>query len=179
LEMPLIYAGPSAKNCRHMKHIRHLKPAVLISAIAILALAPSSDANQIQPVTLPSIVIPDWSQLSPFESEWCTDHVSAADPDVAAICYGYVRFRDSFRVRSFLVQLARTPGAKARHELYVESQLPGVELRVLKFKVTGPINGGGVPAGEGSAVLSVDRDGEVRAIELRLPHHGSAAAMRP
>jgi hypothetical protein len=168
-----------------MYHIRHLNPVLLVSVVAplalalALALAPSADAKQIQLVTPPSIVLPDWSQLSPFESEWCTDQVSAADPDVAAICYGYVRFRDSFRMRSFLVQLSRVPGAKARHELYVESQLPGVELRVLKFKVTGPVNRGGVPAGEGSAALSVDRDGEVHAIELRLPHHGPAAAVRP
>jgi hypothetical protein len=121
------------------------------------------------------IIRPDpreFSQISDFHPDWCSDKVESAS--VAVLCYGKSLFRKSLQIRSFLVKNSR---GEAR--LYLEDQWPSVDLLKPAFGLVGPVHVAPNSKPEsGHAVLTFDRQGEVREVWLETPSLGNVRAVR-
>lgn len=115
-----------------------------------------------------SIRAGSFSEFSGFDADFCGVN-SVAGSDVKEICFGRLRLQNqtSLSARAFL--LADTGGHRA---LFVESEIPKVELRSLEFEIMGPLNrvsegaGLGTAAEVGRARIAIDARGEVSAVEL-------------
>jgi hypothetical protein len=118
-----------------------------------------------------------FSELSNFDSEFCGEN-DMTDSKVKQICFGRLRLlnQSSLAARAFLFSDAN--GEKA---LFVEKELPKVELKSLEFGILGPLNGArlNVAAEVGRARLAIDARGEVSSVEILTQKWGRLKVTRP
>ena len=117
-----------------------------------------------------SIIIPDYSELSAFKSEWCA--ANSLGGTAAKVCYGYVRFRE-MKVRA--LEISDRGGASA---LYIDSDFQGVELTRLDISIVGPVGAGGAWMETGQASFRIDDRGEVIAVRATTARFGKLIAFR-
>jgi len=121
------------------------------------------------------IIRPDpreFSQISDFHPDWCTDKIEGSS--VAVLCYGKSLFRQSLQIRSLLV---KNSAGVAR--LYLEDQWPSVDLLKPAFGLVGPVHVAPESKPEsGQAILTFDRQGEVREVRMETPTLGRIRAVR-
>lgn len=121
-----------------------------------------------------SITLPDLSELSQFEAEWCAPNSAPGDRQIqiAEACYGHVRFWDSVSVRA--LEFRATNGQKF---VYVDADFRGIELLRLEITLLGPIHVSGHTNSTdsnpilptviefGQASFEIDKNGEVIAFK--------------
>ena len=110
-----------------------------------------------------------YSEFSNFDSEFCGKDEGTSEV-IKEICFGRVRLQNQswLAARAFLLT-----DTQDRKFLYVENEMPKVELRSLEFPVFGPLNGStdgratiNVTAEIGKVKLTIDALGEVSTVEM-------------
>jgi hypothetical protein len=108
----------------------------------------------------PRIIRPnpaDFALIRNFQPEWCA----------AQLCFGKSSFGAVARIRSILVR------SKNGDALFVEDEIPAVELMKPNFGVVGPVNSvPGFNSEIGQASLTFDGRGEVDSVRLHTPSLG-------
>lgn len=138
----------------------------MLFLLALFALFNPADAKILRPHPR------DFSQISDFHPDWCTANVQGMN--TAAVCYGKSLFRKTASIRSILVK-----SGNGQTRLYLEDQWPSVDLLKPAFGLVGPVLSSGESLPEsGSAVLSFDQNGEVRALMMETPTLGTLKALR-
>lgn len=131
-----------------------------------------------------------FSEFSNFESEFCGKNQGSTQ-SIQEICFGRVRLQNqsSLAARAFLL----TDGNNRRF-LYVENEMPKVELRSLEFFIFGPLDGQindqtddqmdgqakiNMTAEIGKVRLTIDALGEVSMVEMLTQKLGRLKVTRP
>lgn len=175
--------------------VRSISVAVF-TVVMTIAFAPTTASAQ-RLIVAPgagSLVIPEFprlqavsaSEIGPFESDFCAEAESVKEsrPVKAAkiLCFGHVRFREAVSARALVLKFEDDS-----RETYVELDPAPVELRVLRFKVIGPVNKingsdttspSSVLTEMGEARITIDERGEAAAVALRTPRHGIVVGTR-
>lgn len=136
--------------------------------LAILALALGSIAYSKSPIIRPNPA--DFSQISAFQAEWCTDKLSASSAE--SICFGRSRFQAAKSIRSVLVKRGSAT------DLYVEDQWPGVELLKPRFGLIGPVLPSAIGVESAEVQLLLNSKGQEEGLILKAPSLGTIQAVR-
>jgi hypothetical protein len=119
------------------------------------------------------IILPpqiDASEISNFEPEFCAPN--SISGNVVKVCLGHARFQDAITIRALRL-LMKTGEAL----VYVEKDLPGVELLRPRFEIVGPL-GHEDELEVGRVHIQVDDAGEIAAVALTSPRLGQVSAVR-
>ena len=136
--------------------------------LAIFALILSAAAHAKSPIIRPNPA--DFSQVSGFQAEWCTQQLSSAAAQT--VCFGKSRFQATKSIRSVLVK--RLSGT----DLYVEDQWPGVELLKPRFGVIGPVLPSATGVESGEVLLLLNGEGVEEGLIIKTPSLGTIQAIR-
>lgn len=136
--------------------------------LAILALFLGSVVFAKSPIIRPKPA--DFSQVSGFQAEWCTDTLSTSL--VRSVCFGKSRFQAAKSIRSVLVRKA------SGSDLYVEDQWPGVELLKPRFGLIGPVLPSATGVESGEVLLLLNDKGQEEGLIIETPSLGTIQAVR-
>jgi hypothetical protein len=136
--------------------------------LAILALFLGSIAYGKSSIIRPDPA--DFSQISGFRAEWCTDRLSV--PSANSVCFGKSLFQGDKAIRSVLVKKGQAA------DLYVEDEWPGVELLKPRFGLIGPVLPSATEVETGEALLLLNGEGNEEGLILETPSLGIIQAVR-
>jgi hypothetical protein len=117
-----------------------------------------------------------YSEFSDFEADFCAAN-DVANSLIKQICFGRLRLQNQVALASRAFLMTDAAGERA---LFVESEIPGVELRTVEFGIIGPLNKArlSVAAEVGRVRLSLDFRGEVSSVEMVTKKWGRLKATR-
>ena len=154
------------------------KKVLFLGIVAQFLLQPAR-AQQLKlvPKAHHQLISANLDQVSNFDSDFCTqpqttEHLGLENR-IEVLCFGHMKFHQTIAVRAFILKM--TSGKKL---VYLENDLPGVELLKTSFSVIGPTE----PDQQfeptvGRTQILIDGDGEVTGLLVELSPFGFISAV--